>query len=746
MTRRSKRKAKSKGSFLDKLKGWRPNWRPDGLREMQPIQREITGLALLILAALTILGLSRISSGALLEWWAGALRQVFGWGAYLIALGLGILGLRLVWRQFQETVPLETENVIGIELLLLVFLTASHVPLVLSAGPDEAVLAAQNGLGGGYVGWALSVLLMEGLGILAGSVILLAISGVALLMLFSVTWHEVDGWAHYHARRVVARVRRWQLARQGTVVEPDGPQEAWWEQPAPKSTKKSKKKKSTKRKPAAPRPTDGTLPPIDLLDLGSPKAYGDTDVRRKTRVIEETLESFGVPAQVVEVSQGPTVTQFGLDPGYIERTRAGGEVHRQRVRVARIAGLADDLALALAASPIRIEAPVPGRSVVGLEVPNEQIALVSLRGVLESPEFQSIDSPLAIALGEDVAGHPAAVDLALMPHLLIAGATGSGKSVCINAVISCLLFNNAPEDLQMLMIDPKMVELVGYNGIPHLIAPVVVEVDQVVGTLAWVTRQMDRRYKLFHEVGARNLEDYNRKVRRRKNVEPLSYLVVFVDELADLMMVAPDDVERHITRVAQMGRATGIHLVIATQRPSVDVVTGLIKANFPARISFAVTSQVDSRVILDQTGAENLLGRGDMLFVSPHEVGPVRLQGCFVSDTEIERLTGFWRSQEQYAQQPASPAPWAQLKMEEEADSLLEEAIQLAEGRDSISTSFIQRRLHIGFPRAARLMDQLEERDIVGPDQGGGRGREVLIGRQVDFDEIDERLPGVEPS
>jgi S-DNA-T family DNA segregation ATPase FtsK/SpoIIIE len=735
MTRRGKRKSKRSTSFLDKVRGWRPDWRLDWLREPQPIQREILGLALLILAALTVLGLSRISSGALLEWWATALRQVFGWGAYLIALGLALLGLRLVWRQFQEKVPIETENVIGMELLLLVLLTASHVPLVLTTGADEAVLAAQDGLGGGYVGWAFSMLLMEGLGVLAGSVILLTISGIALLLLFSVTWQEATGWSHYQARRVVARVRRWQLARQGTVVEPEGPEEPWWEQPAPKSAKKSKKTKSKKRgrrKKAAPRPADGVLPPLDLLDLGSPQAYGDTDVRRKTRLIEETLESFGVPAQVVEVSQGPTVTQFGLDPGYIERRSAGGEVHRQRVRVAKIAGLADDLALALAASPIRIEAPVPGRSVVGLEVPNEQIALVSLRGVLEAPEFQEIDSPLAIALGEDVAGHPAAVDLALMPHLLIAGATGSGKSVCINAIISCLLCNNTPEDLQMLMIDPKMVELVGYNGIPHLIAPVVVEIDQVVGTLAWVTRQMDQRYKLFHESGARNLEDYNRKARRRKKREPLSNLVVFVDELADLMMVAPDDVERHITRVAQMGRATGIHLVIATQRPSVDVVTGLIKANFPARISFAVTSQVDSRVILDQTGAENLLGRGDMLFVSPYEAGPVRLQGCFVSDKEIDRLTEFWKGQEQYDAQTGSQAPWAQLKLEEEKDSLLDEAIQLAEGRDNISTSFIQRRLH-------------EEQDIVGPDQGGGRGRQVLVGRKVDFDEIDERLPGVEP-
>jgi S-DNA-T family DNA segregation ATPase FtsK/SpoIIIE len=416
------------------------------------------------------------------------------------------------------------------------------------------------------------------------------------------------------------------------------------------------------------------------------------------------------------------------------------------VRVARIARLADDLSLALAASPIRIEAPVPGRPVVGLEVPNESISVVALRGVMESDDFERTDSRLALALGEDVSGLPVVVDLALMPHLLIAGATGSGKSVCMNAVICCLLFNNAPEDLQMLMIDPKMVELVGYNGIPHLLAPVVVEAEQVVGALAWVTRQMDGRYKEFNSLGVRNLDEYNRRVRRIKSKDSLPILIVLIDELADLMMVAPDEVERHICRVAQMGRATGIHLVIATQRPSVDVVTGLIKANFPARISFAVTSQTDSRVILDQGGAESLLGRGDMLFMSPQQATPIRLQGCFVSDREINRLTDFWRSQEQEDEQGELFPPWTGYDVGDEGDDLLQRAIELIEGRERVSASFLQRRLHIGFPRAARLIDQLEEQDLVGSDEGGGRGREVLVGRSVDLDEIDERLPGVPPA
>jgi S-DNA-T family DNA segregation ATPase FtsK/SpoIIIE len=297
----------------------------------------------------------------------------------------------------------------------------------------------------------------------------------------------------------------------------------------------------------------------------------------------------------------------------------------------------------------------------------------------------------------------------------------------------------------MLMVDPKMVELTGYNGIPHLLAPVVIEVDQVVGALAWVTRQMDGRYKMFNKAGVRNLEDYNRKVGSRKDEEPLPYLVVFIDELADLMMVAPDEVERHLCRVAQMGRATGIHLVIATQRPSVDVVTGLIKANFPARISFAVTSQIDSRVILDQTRAESLLGRGDMLFMSPSQAAPIRLQGCYVSDQEIQRLTRFWQDQDRVEEQQSLFPPWGEGGAEGDLDGKFAEAIALVEGRDRVSTSFVQRQLRIGFPRAARLMDQLEEQGIVGPDEGGGRGREVLVGRQVDLHEIEERLPGVAP-
>jgi S-DNA-T family DNA segregation ATPase FtsK/SpoIIIE len=748
MSRQRSKKGKkqpTRGQKLQSLRDWRPwqNWR----LKLGEGQRQLIGLGLLLLSVVTFLGLVGVSTGSVLGWWIKAVRQMFGWMAYPLSLAVSVAGLRLLWREMYESLPLPPSSLVALEALVLVILVASHAPLVIRLGPDESAVVAQQGRGGGYVGWALAVLLMEGLGPIVGSVVLLALLMVSLFLLLSVSWEDIQDWGWHQIRTGVAAYGRWRATRQGTPVAPAPEEELWWEQepePAKKKARKKRSKASTTRKKAKRRPMDGGLPPMDLLDPSSPKAYGDTDVRRKVRIIEDTLESFGVPAQVVEVNQGPAVTQFGLDPGYVER-RVGGEVQQQRVRVARIARLADDLSLALAASPIRIEAPVPGRPVVGLEVPNESISVVALRGVMEADDFEFTDSRLALALGEDVSGLPVVVDLGLMPHLLIAGATGSGKSVCMNAVICCLLFNNAPEDLQMLMIDPKMVELVGYNGIPHLLAPVVVKTEQVVGALAWVTSQMDERYKEFNKMGVRNLDEYNRRVRRLKSKDSLPILIVLIDELADLMMVAPDEVERHICRVAQMGRATGIHLVIATQRPSVDVVTGLIKANFPARISFAVTSQTDSRVILDQGGAEHLLGRGDMLFMSPQQATPVRLQGCFVSDKEINRLTKFWRSQEQEEEQAELFPPWTGYEVQDASDDLLQRALELIEGRERVSASFLQRRLHIGFPRAARLIDQLEDQDFVGPDEGGGRGRQVLVGRPVDLDEIDERLPGVAP-
>jgi S-DNA-T family DNA segregation ATPase FtsK/SpoIIIE len=409
------------------------------------------------------------------------------------------------------------------------------------------------------------------------------------------------------------------------------------------------------------------------------------------------------------------------------------EVSRTRVRVNQITSLANDLALALAAPSIRIEAPVPGKPIVGIEVPNTTSALVTLRSVIDTPQFKRLSarSKLAIALGKSVSGDPVVADLAKMPHLLIAGATGSGKSVCINSIIACILMHASPEEVRFVIIDPKRVELSQFAHIPHLaFSNIIVDVEKVPGTLQAIIHEMDSRYRRFAALAVRNIEAYNR---HPKVTHRLPYWVVIIDELADLMMAAPYEVERQITRLAQLARATGIHLIIATQRPSVDVVTGLIKANFPTRIAFAVSSQVDSRTILDMAGAEKLLGRGDMLYMPTDAAKPKRLQGVYVSDAEIERLVAFWTQDRfQNLERETFDYLFEEAKADlagesEDDDPLLEKARALAAEHQRISTSLLQRRLRIGYPRAARLMDQLEEEGLVGSASGGG-SREVVLG------------------
>jgi S-DNA-T family DNA segregation ATPase FtsK/SpoIIIE len=476
------------------------------------------------------------------------------------------------------------------------------------------------------------------------------------------------------------------------------------------------------------------LPPIDILDKSPEMQFSQADNMQRAKLIEEALGSYGVEAKVVQINAGPTVTQFGVEPGWDRRVREikerdkegrirvrQEEVARTRVKVERISSLANDLALALAAPSIRIEAPIPGQSVVGIEVPNSVSSVVSLRGVIETSAFQKTEakSKLSLALGKGAGGEAVAADLSRMPHLLIAGATGSGKTVCLNTVISCLLMYNTPNEVRFILIDPKRVELVAFNSIPHLAAPVIVETDRAIEALRWLNQEMDRRYQKLAMTGVRSIEAYNKN---RQGEQKMPYLVLIVDELADLMMLGGDEVERILCRLAQLARAIGIHLVVATQRPSVDVVTGLIKANFPTRISFAVTSQVDSRTILDGAGAEKLLGRGDMLYMPTEAAKPKRLQGCFVSDPEIERLVYFWSGQRKLettllkvgdlvAAQPLA------LKGMAPEDPLLETARRLAQEHPQISTSYLQRKLRIGYPRAARLMELLEEEGRQGGEQ-----------------------------
>ncbi len=467
------------------------------------------------------------------------------------------------------------------------------------------------------------------------------------------------------------------------------------------------------------------LPPIDILDITPEVEFGEADNVQRAALIEEALASYGVEVKVVQINAGPTVTQFGLEPGWDrkmkeirEKDRDGNvrirleEVSKTRIKVDRITSLANDLALALAAPSIRIEAPVPGKPVVGIEVPNTISSSVSLRGVIETASFQKMEarSKLSLAMGKGAGGEAIAADLTKMPHLLIAGATGSGKTVCLNSIICCLLLHNTPNDIRFIMIDPKRVELTPFNSIPHLATPVIVNTDKALNVLRGLNREMDKRYQVLASSASRNIENYNRG---KSGTDKLPYLVLIIDELADLMMTGFDEVEHILCRLAQLSRATGIHLVVATQRPSVDVVTGLIKANFPTRISFAVTSQVDSRTILDGVGAEKLLGRGDMLYMPTEAAKPKRLQGCYVSDAETERLVYFWGSQrkEEAAQLTIEEISAASAGKREAAppDPLLDAARQLAEEHTHISTSFLQRRLRIGYPRAARIMEQLEE-------------------------------------
>jgi DNA segregation ATPase FtsK/SpoIIIE, S-DNA-T family len=474
-------------------------------------------------------------------------------------------------------------------------------------------------------------------------------------------------------------------------------------------------------------PSGWQLPPIDILDKPTEVELNRDDINKRARLIEEALTSYGVETKVVQINIGPTVTQFGVEPGWDRKYRKvvekgqerQEEISKTRIRVERITSLANDLALALAAPSIRIEAPVPGKSMVGIEVPNTTFGSVSLRSVIETVAFQKIEarSNLAIALGKGAGGEAVAADLARMPHLLIAGATGSGKTVCLDSIICCLLMHNSPDDVRFILIDPKRVELVSFNGMPNLAAPVVVDSDKAIKALRWLNQEMDNRYRQFAQAGVRNIEGYNKD---RSPAESLPYLVLIIDELADLMMAAFDEVERTLCRLAQLARATGIHLIVATQRPSVDVVTGLIKANFPSRISFVVTSQVDSRTILDMVGAEKLLGRGDMLYMPSEASRPKRLQGCFISDAEIEKLVYFWGNQHGVEMSSidfdtvAESATLSQ-RIASAPDPLLQEAKRLAQEHKHISTSFLQRRLHIGYPRAARLMDTLEQEGLVQP-------------------------------
>lgn len=731
-------------STLDKV------WRQ--VAHFQRYFSDFAGVLLLALALMSILALlfPHLASG-ILYWWAHLLSAWFGWGAAWPVLAIGLVGIWLLRRrQPGEQVKINWLQLLAVEIAVftsLIFLT--------SLG-GISLSRAQQGLDGGRIGWGLAELLRFFLrpiglsssivvGLIGGSCLLIsAMVGFRLYAPLSFVYKRLFG----HSKAATPglgfdpAIAEAPLVTQEIVTTtPAGVRKKRFAIPQ-EFRKNFRLSDDVDTKPVVTVPRAEDLPSLNLLSSEQAYRPDERNINQLAGMIEKTLFEFGIPAKVVGYRVGPTVTQFAVEPGFIEKDKTNGEndAVKQKVRVAQISALSRDLALALSAERLRIEAPVAGRPYVGIEVPNARATVVRLRPILESEAFSKVSSPLSIVLGRDVSGQPVVADLGKMPHLLMAGTTGSGKSICIEALTTCLVMNNSPEELRLVMIDPKMVELVRFNGLPHLLGKVETDLERILAVLRWTVAEMDRRYKILEASRSRNLDTYNRKARRRQGAEVLPRIVVMIDELADLMMSAPDETEHNLVRLAQMARATGIHLVVATQRPGTEVVTGLIKANFPARISFMVASSVDSRVILDTGGAENLLGRGDMLFVPPDASAPIRAQGVMVSDQEIEHVITYWQKAAS-ASPTVVASPWEALLAVEETmagqDSLVVKATQIIRETGRASASLLQRRLRIGYPRAARLMDELEEAGVIGPAQGGGREREILIERNDEESDLD---------
>jgi S-DNA-T family DNA segregation ATPase FtsK/SpoIIIE len=708
---------------------------------------DIGVVVLLSLASMLLLALLNLSGESwLLSPLALTMRHFLGWGSYLVVILLAVAGFVLLRKRQHQDERVRWGRIIALE-------SATFFSLALLAvlGGMSLQDAADHGSYGGYIGWSLAVLigkLVDGQVLLRDSVVVLGLL-VSLVFVFDLL-PKLEAWLWKIAGdapqlapdeiKAVPTVTRVDSVDTPAPAKPSAPATKKGGLPLPPQFRKNFKiPEAQDEKPAQPMQRGERLPPLSLL-FGDQSARPDErQINQTAGLIEKTLSEFGIPVKVVGFRVGPTVTQFAVQPGFIKKPGTNEDDAQQlKIRVAQIAALQKDLALALSAERLRIEAPVPGRAYVGIEVPNSRSSVVRLRSILESETFNKLGVPLAVALGRDVSGQPLVADLSRMPHMLIAGATGSGKSVFITAIAACLAMNNTPDDLRMVMIDSKMVELIRFNGLVHLYGKVETDVQRILGVLRWLVVEMEHRYRLLEGAHARDLEAYNRKFKSRKegSTGPLPRIVVIIDELADLMMSAPDQTEHNLVRLAQMARATGIHLVVATQRPSTDVVTGLIKANFPARLAFSVASNIDSRVILDAPGAETLLGRGDMLFLNPEVGNPIRAQGVLITDQEIERLVAFWQKM---APATAAASPWETLLIEPDEgsdDALVEKAIQVVRSSQRASASLLQRRLKVGYPRAARLLDQLEEMGIVGASQGGGRERDVLIER-------DESDPGM---
>ena len=704
---------------------------------LQNYSWDMGGILLLAFSAMTLIAtlFPGLVAGSALLRWANIIRLGLGWGSVFVVLSGVVLGIWMLKQQAGEPY-----SVIWVRIFALEGAVFSLIVLFTVIG-GHSLTRARGGLDGGLVGWGLVEAISSVIGLFWTGVLAFLgtlIGGVVGLGLIDKLRQQI---VEIQGQDLTMELKSYELDQASEMVKE--PQET--DKLSPEKRKQRIPSEFRKQfvvgpkedKPLSTPLRDEYLPSLDLLISGKTFKPDQRHINTSAGLIEKTLAEFGIPAQVVGFQVGPTVTQFAVKPGYLDGTEDDTDEERKRVRVSRITSLKKDLALALSAKQLRIEAPVPGRSYIGIEVPNEKSSLVRLRSLLESESFYKLDSPLAIALGSDVSGEPVVADLASMPHLLIAGTTGSGKSVCITSLTTSLVMNNSPDQLRLVMIDPKMVELVRFNGLPHLYGKVETNLERILGVLQWVVAEMDRRYQVLDDTRSRNIDTYNRKISRRKEGEILPRIVVMIDELADLMMMAPAQTEFSLVRLAQMARATGIHLVVATQRPSTDVVTGLIKANFPARMSFAVASSVDSRVILDTNGAESLLGNGDMLFLPPEANNPIRAQGCIVTPEELDRVIKAWQDIAPAEPEDLILPPWENI-LDEQAvlddyDDLIQDAFKIVRDSQRASTSLIQRKLRIGYPRAARLMDELSALGYVGPSKGSGIEREVFITPDEEF-------------
>lgn len=726
-----------------------PNLLKTGFRQQEKIISAISrlmrygwdllGLLLIALGLILLLGSLRITKGVMIDQVDFNLARWFGIGRYLLALVCMIVGGIVVrWRKYPAK-KIALGRIVAIEFAVFVFLG------LISLINNPTITDVESGLSlGGIVGWGIAEVFSSLIGRLGGfillTVILLILIGIGFNIINRLETHLNHQIGHTESisiqNHVIGEDPSPLVIGEKTAINSKTARKVEKPYIPPefrKSFKVEKNKEVDKEVPQTERAV--SLPPLALLDEEKSYSPDQSTINMTAGLIEKTLAEFGIPAKVVGYRVGPTVTQYAVEPGYIEKT---GTEDRHKIRISQISGLAKDLALALKAERLRIEAPVPGKSYVGVEVPNNKHVIVRLKPILESEAFFRVNSPLAIPLGRDVSGQPVVSDLATMPHLLIAGTTNSGKSVCIASLTTCLVMNNQPEELKLVMIDPKMVELNRFNGLPHLLGQVETDIERIMGVLRWATSEMDYRYKLLEKVHARNLDSYNVKM-GRSGQATLPRIVIMIDELADLMMSAPDQTEHALVRLAQKSRAVGMHLVVATQRPSTDVVTGVIKANFPTRIAFTVASSVDSRVILDTNGAETLLGRGDMLFLHPEVGMPQRSQGVMVTDRELDRVIKWWQESKQdqaivMTEKPLDvedASPWEEdLRNNGDdngEDDLINKAVEILRKDKRASASYLQRQLRIGYPRAARLIDQLEEMGILGPAQSGGKDREILI-------------------